>query len=125
MKRIKRNAIIEAGIKFGGFLPQIDGIATKEFVRAIVESCKSKEKNKIFTSEEIDAIMQVLESMPGYTPEKFLVFGAPLSELDETAPKCFGWQMYVAYIMLSITNPELFEDYEEGKNEKDSEKNED
>ena len=50
MKRIKRNAIIEAGIKFGGFLPQIDGIATKEFVRAIVESCKSKEKNKSLSS---------------------------------------------------------------------------
>lgn len=124
MKRIKRNAIIETGIKIGGLLTQIDGMATKEFVRSIVESCKSKEKNKIFTSEEIDAIMQALESMPGYTPEKFMIFGAPLSALDDTVPECFGWQMYAAYIMLSITNPELFEDYEE-KNGKDSEKNED
>lgn len=116
MNKIKRNKIIEKGILYGAILPQIKGTTACEIIDATVQSYKENEGEKLFTSEEADAIMQALQSMPGYTPEKFLIAGDPLFKPTDTSAECFGWHLHVAYIMLSITNPELFEDYEEEKN---------
>ena len=124
MKRIKRNETIEKGILFAAILPRIDGLTAGEVMDKTAEAYKENEAVKIFTAEETDAIMQSLKSMPGYTPEKLLAAGAPRARDISNPHECFEWQLYNAYIMLSITNPELFEDYEEGKNGKDSEKNE-
>ena len=63
--------------------------------------------------------MKALQSMPGYAPEKLLAAVVPM-KIDENSPYGnFGWLLYVVYIMLSITNPELFEDYEEAEDGKD------
>ena len=125
MKRIKRNETIEKGILFAAILPQMDGRTAGEVMDATAEAYKGNEGTKLFTAEETDAIMQALKSMPGYTPEKLLAAGAPMTRDISNPHECFEWQLFNVYIMLSITNPELFEDYKEEKNGKDSEKNED
>ena len=119
MKRIKRNKTIEKGIKFAAILPQIDGLTAGEVMDKTAEAYKENEAVKIFTAEETDAIMQSLKSMPGYTPEKLLAAGAPSTRDISNPHECFEWQLYNVYIMLSITNPELFEDYEEAEYGKD------
>lgn len=112
MKRIKRNEKIEKGIKFAAILPQIDGLTAGEVMDKTAEAYKENEAVKIFTAEETDAIMQSLKSMPGYTPEKLFAAGASINRDISNPHRCFEWQLYNVYIMLSITNPELFEDYE-------------
>lgn len=113
MKRIKRNKTIEKGILFAAILPQMDGRTAGEVMDATAEAYKEYEAVKIFTAEETDAIMQALKSMPGYTPERLLAAGAPMTRDISNPHECFEWQLYNVYIMLSITNPELFEDKEE------------
>lgn len=119
MKKIKRNETIEKGIKFAAILPQIDGLTAGEVMDKTAEAYKENEAVKIFTAEETDAIMQSLKSMPGYTPEKLLAAGAPNTRDISNPHECFEWQLYNVYIMLSITNPELFEDYKEAEDGKD------
>ena len=119
MKRIKRNKTIEKGIKFAAILPQIDERTAGEVMDATAEVYKKNEGTKLFTAEETDAIMQALKSMPGYTPEKLLAAGAPMTRDISNPHECFEWQLYNVYIMLSITNPELFEDYKEAEDGKD------
>ena len=113
MGKIKRNEIAEKGILLAGMLPQIDGLTPSEFVDHIVDRYKETcGKRYMFTAEEAESIMQALKSMPGYSPEKFHVAGSAIDHTGMSRNMCFSWQLYIAYIMLSITNPELFEDGE-------------
>lgn len=113
MGKIKRNEMAEKGILLGKMLPQIDGITPSEHVDNIVarykETCGSR---YMFTAEEAESIMQALKSMPGYTPERFCVADSAIDRKSMSRNMVFSWHLYIAYIMLSITNPELFEDYE-------------
>lgn len=115
MKKIKRNKTIEKGILFAAILPQIDERTAGEVMDATAEVYKENDGKKLFTAEETDAIMQSLKSMPGYTPEKLLAAGAPMTRDISNLHECFEWQLYNVYIMLSITNPELFEEEKDGK----------
>ena len=117
MKRIKRNETIEKGILFAAILPQMDGRTVCEVMDATAEVYKENEGTKLFTADETDAIMQSLKSMPGYTPEKLLAAGAPMTRDISNPHECFEWQLYNVYIMLSITNPELFEEKKNGKDD--------
>lgn len=117
MNKIKRNETIEKGILFAAILPQIDGLTAGEVMDKTAEAYKENEAVKIFTAEETDSIMQILESMPGYTHEKFFTACTAINDIDEdNKTKVFQLALYVTYIMLSITNPEFFEDYEEENN---------
>ena len=113
MKKIKRNETIEKEIILAAILSQVDGKTAGEVMDKTAQAYKENEGKKLFTADETDAIMQALKSMPGYAPEKLLSAGAPLKNGN------FGWLLYIAYITLSITNPELFEDYEEAEDGKD------
>ena len=75
---------------------------------------KYETKNYVVTSAEADNIISVLKSMPGFSMEKFLVIFGMEDSLDsyEMLVKTFS----VVYYMLSITNPELFEEEMDGKN---------
>ena len=73
MNKIKRNEIIEKSIIVGAILPQIKGTTACEIIDDSMQSYKEDEGEKLFTAEEADAIMQALQSMPGYTHEKFLI----------------------------------------------------
>ena len=116
MQKIKRNK------KLDGLLTDIKSRCMHEqkytsdgILEGIMAAYKKYEtKNYVVTSAEADNIISVLKSMPGFSMEKFLVifgmFGVENS-LDsyEMLVNTFG----VVYYMLSITNPELFEDYKE------------
>lgn len=117
MKKIKRNKTIEKGIIFGAILPQIDGRTAGEVMDKTAQAYMENEGTKLFTAEETDAIMQALKSMPGYTPEKLLAAGAPMTRDISNPHECFEWQLFNVYIMLSITNPELFEEEKDGKDD--------
>ena len=119
MNKIKINKQIEEDIGVVSMLCLMKGRTAHEFLDEFVELYKKRDDINIFTAEETDYIMQVLESMPGYTPEKFLTACVEINDIDideDNKAKVFQWALYFTYIMLSITNPELFEDYKEEEN---------
>ena len=113
MEKIKRNK------KLDGLLTDIKSRCMHDqkytsdgIIEGIMAAYKKYEtKNYVVTSAEADNIISALKSMPGFSMEKFLVifgmFGME-SSLDsyEMLIKTFG----VIYYMLSITNPDLFEE---------------
>ena len=117
MKKIKRNKVIEKGIILAAILPQMDEKNAYEVIDETVGAYKGNEGKKLFTAEETEAIMQALESMPGYATEKLLAAGAPMERDENSSYGSFEWVLYLAYIMLSITNPELFEEEKNGKDD--------
>ena len=117
MNKIKINKQVEEEIGVVSMLCLLKGRTAHKFLDEFVELYKKRDDINIFTAEETDSIMQVLESMPGYTPEKFLTACVEINDVDEdNMMKVFQEALYVTYIMLSITNPELFEDYKEEEN---------
>ena len=119
MNKIKINKQVEEEIGVVSMLCLMKGRTAHEFLDEFVELYKKRDDINIFTAEETDYIMQVLESMPGYTPEKFLTACVEINDIDideDNKAKVFQWALYFTYIMLSITNPELFEDYKEEEN---------
>lgn len=113
MGKIKRNEIVEKGILLAGVIPQIFGLTTREFYEKTSEQYKRGcGDDYMFTAEEAETIMSALESMPGFSGDKFIAIGSAVSQTSERTLGCFSWELFVIYIMLSITNPELFEDYE-------------
>lgn len=125
MKRIKRNKFVEKGLLFSSILPQIDGLTAKEVYERVSEGYKREcDDNYMFTAEEAEMILSALESMPGFSGEKFLALGSVVSQKSNHALERLSGELFVIYIMLSITNPELFEDYneeeEDGKDDGES-----
>lgn len=117
MNKIKINKQVEEEIGVVSMLCLMKGRTAHEFLDEFVELYKKRDDINVFTAEETDFIMQILESMPGYTHEKFLTACTEINDINEdNKAKVFQKVLYIAYIMLSITNPELFEDYEEEEN---------
>ena len=117
MNKIKINEQVEEEIGVVSMLTLIKGRTAHEFVDEFVKLYKESDSINAFKSEETDFIMHILESMPGYTHEKFLTACTEINDINEdNKAKVFQKALYIAYIMLSITNPELFEDYEEEEN---------
>lgn len=117
MNKIKINKQVEEEIGVVSMLCLMKGRTAYEFLDEFVELYKKRDDINVFTAEETDSIMQVLESMPGYTPEKFFTACTAINDVDEdNKAKVFQSALYVTYIMLSITNPELFENYEAEEN---------
>ena len=117
MNKIKINKQVEEEIGVVSMLALMKGRTAHEFLDEFVELYKKRDNINVFTAEETDSIMQVLESMPGYTHEKFLTACVAINNVDEdNKTKVFQWAIYVTYIMLSITNPDLFENYKEEEN---------
>ena len=72
---------------------------------------KYETKNYVVASAEADNIISVLKSMPGFSMEKFLViFGMFGMENSLGSYEMLVNTFTVVYYMLSITNPELFEE---------------
>ena len=117
MNKLKRNETIEKGIILTSILSKVDEKTTYEVMDATVKAYKGKGGKKLFTAEETDAIMKALQSMPGYAPEKLLAAVAPMKRDENSSYGSFEWVLYLAYIMLSITNPELFEEEKNGKDD--------
>ena len=117
MNKIKINKQVEEEIGVVSMLTLLKGRTAHEFLDEFVELYKESDGINVFKADETDFIMHILESMPGYTPEKFFTACTAINDIDEdNKAKVFQRVLYIAYIMLSITNPEFFEDYEEEKN---------
>lgn len=117
MNKIKINKQVAEEIGVVSMLCLMKGCTAYEFLDKFVELYKKTEDKKLFTAEETDSIMQILESMPGYTPEKFFTVCTAINDIDEdNKMKVLQLALYVTYIILSITNPELFENYEAEEN---------
>lgn len=119
MNKIKINKQVEEEIGVVSMLTLLKGRTAHEFLDEFVELYKKRDDINVFTAEETDSIMQVLESMPGYTHEKFLTACVEINDVDVdeyNKTKVFQLALYVTYIIISITNPELFEDYKEEEN---------
>lgn len=67
----------------------------------------------MFTAEEAESIMQVLKSVPSYSPEKLLIANSAIDCGPVSQNTQFSQFLYSIYIILSMTNPKLFEDYKE------------
>ena len=114
MNKIKINKKVEEEIGVVSMLCLLKGHTAHEFLNEFVKLYKESDGINVFKAEETDFIMQILESMPGYTPEKFLTACTAINDVNEdNKTKVFQEALYVTYIMLSITNPELFENYKE------------
>ena len=117
MNKIKINKKVEKSIIYRVNLLEKEGFTPEEFTNIFIKKYKMNNKdNNIFTTDETDAIIQLLRSMPGYTPEKFYTLLRMLHRFGDFFEETLGFQLYVSYIMLSITNPELFDKYEEENN---------
>ena len=111
MNKIKINKKVEKSIIYRVNLLEKEGFTPEEFTNIFIKKYKMNNKdNNIFTTEETDAIIQLLRSMPGYTPEKFYTLLRMLHRFGDFFEETLGFQLYVSYIMLSIINPELFEE---------------
>lgn len=117
MNKIKINKQVEEEIDVVSMLCLLKGHTAHEFLDEFVKLYKETDGTNVFKAEETDFIMQILESMPGYTPEKFLTACAAINDIDEdNKAEVFQIALYFTYIMLSITNPELFENYKKEEN---------
>lgn len=117
MNKIKINKQVEEEIGVVSMLALLKGRTAHEFLNEFVKLYKESDGINVFKADETDFIMHILESMPGYTPEKFFTACTAINDIDEdNKAKVFQRVIYIAYIMLSITNPEFFEDFEEEKN---------
>ena len=118
MNKIKINKKVEKSIIYRVSLLEKEGFTPEEFTDIFIKKCKMDNKNNnIFTADETDAIIQLLKSMPGYTPEKFYTLLRMLHRFGDFFEETLGFQLYIAYIILSITNPELFEKDDEESND--------
>ena len=113
MKKIKRNK------KLDGLLTDIKSRCMHDqkytsdgILEGIMAAYKKYEtKNYVITSAEADNIISALKSMPGFSMEKFLVIFGMFGMASSLASyEMFVHAFTVIYYMLSITNPELFDE---------------
>ena len=111
MNKIKRNKKVDKSIIYRVRLLENEGFTPEEFTNIFIEKYKrNNNDNNIFTAEETDAIMQALKSMPGYTPGRFYHSLRVLNDKGNITEEGLAWNLFFAYTMLSITNPEMFEE---------------
>ena len=118
MNKLKRNK------KLDGLLTDIKSRCMREqkytsdgLLKGIMAAYKKYEtKNYVVASAEADNIISALNSMPGFSVEKFLViFGMFGMENSLGSYEMLVNTFTVIYYMLSITNPDLFEEEKNGK----------
>lgn len=112
MNKLKRNKILDG---FAANLPpryHEQMYTLKDILEdTMIDYRKYENENYVITSTEAENIISALKSMPGFSMENFMVIpnvvavGSELSDI-----KVFVKVLWIAYYMLSITNPELFED---------------
>ena len=112
MNKLKRNKILDG---FAANLPpryHEQMYTLKDILEdTMIDYRKYENENYVITSTEAENIISALKSMPGFSMENFMMIpnvvavGSELSDI-----KVFVKVLWIAYYMLFITNPELFED---------------
>ena len=115
MNKLKRNKILDG---FAANLPpryHEQMYTLKDILEdTMIDYRKYENENYVITSTEAENIISALKSMPGFSMENFMMIpnvvavGSELSDI-----RVFVKVLWIAYYMLLITNPELFDDYKE------------
>ena len=112
MNKLKRNKILDG---FAANLPpryHEQMYTLKDILEdTMIDYRKYENENYVITSTEAENIISALKSMPGFSMEKFMmILTMVATESNLTGYGIFVNTLSVIYCMLSITNPELFEE---------------
>ena len=111
MEKIKRNMKIEKSIRFAKLMCLMDHSSPKGQLDDWIKEYKESEwEDKTFDDKDVDLMIEALESLPGYSVERFLLtgiaFGAIETKLENVELLDLFLQM--TYTFLSMVNPDLF-----------------
>ena len=77
----------------------------------MIDYRKYENENYVITSAEAENIISALKSMPGFSIEKFMMIPNVVAVKNGLSDvEVFIKVLWIAYYMLSITNPQLFEE---------------
>ena len=112
MEKIQRKMKIEKSIRYAKLMCLMDHSSPKGQLDDWIKEYKESEwEDKTFGDKDVDLMIEALESLPGYSVERFLLtgiaFGAIETELENVELLDLFLQM--TYTFLSMVNPELFE----------------
>lgn len=118
MAKLKRNKILDG---FAANLPPRyhEQMYTLDNVLEdmMIDYRKHENENYVITSTEAENIISAIKSMPGFSMEKFMTIPNVVAVKNGLSDvEVFIKVLWIAYYMLSITNPELFEEETDGKN---------
>lgn len=112
MKRIKRNKRIESSIKLAKLMCLVDFKSSKaqlyDWIREYKETSADK---RLFDNEQVDALIEAFEELPGYSPERFLLLGAFLGAEDGNVDSVCSFDNFLAigYALISMVIPDRFD----------------
>lgn len=111
MEKIQRKMKIEKSIRFAKLMCLMDHSSPKGQLDDWIKEYKESEwEDKTFDDKDVDLMIEALESLPGYSVERFLLtgiaFGAIKTELENVELLDLFLQM--TYTFLSMVNPDLF-----------------
>ena len=111
MEKIKRKMKIEKSIRYAKLMCLMDHSSPKGQLDDWIKEYKESEwEDKTFDDKDVDLMIEALESLPGYSVERFILtgiaFGAIETELENVELLDLFLQM--TYTFLSMVNPDLF-----------------
>lgn len=112
MQKIKRNKKLDGFVEglplhVHEFMYTMDNL----FEDKMDDYRKLENKNYVMTSAEAENIISALKSMPGFSMERFMIIPYVVAQKDQLSDvQVFSKALWIIYYMLSITNPELFEE---------------
>ncbi len=111
MEKIKRHTNIEMEVELARLMCLLNPLHPKDQVDELAKCYKESEwKDRTFDDKDVDLIVKALKSLPGYSPERFIVSGTILGEIELEDEECIDCLFRIAYTYLSMVNPELFEE---------------
>lgn len=110
MEKIQRKTKIEKLVKLSKSMLLLDFKSPKDQLDDFIKGYKESEwKSKTFNDKDVDLIIEALERLPGYSPERFLVSGTILGSTELENEQLFDFFLQIAYTFLSMLDPDLFE----------------
>lgn len=112
MGKIKRINEIERLVKLAKLLSLVDHSSSEKQLNEWIGEYKnsSVQKEGCVSAESCDEIMEAIKAFPGYSAERFMLLAGPLGQGDSTdSNEMFAMFLSIAYIMLSIVDPDMFE----------------
>lgn len=112
MNKLKRNKMLDGFVEglplhVHEFMYTMDNL----FEDKMDDYRKLENKNYVMTSAEAENIISALKSMPGFSMERFMIIPYVVALKDQLSDvQVFSKALWIIYYMLSITNPELFEE---------------
>lgn len=111
MEKIQRKTKIEKLVKLSKLMLLSDFKSPKDQLDDFIKGYKESEwKSKTFNDKDVDLIIEALERLPGYSPERFLVSGTILGSTELENEQLFDFFLQIAYTFLSMLDPDLFEE---------------